>query len=341
MQARGVRFIAHYIDDFITVGAPQSQECQNNVEIMDETFAESGLPVELEKNEGPASTLGVLGLELDTVAMEVRLPREKLENIKAVLRTWRGRKEARKRELLSLIGVLFHACKAVRAGRSFSRRLIDLSTVAKHPDHFIRLGKEARADVEWWVRHCELWNGVSMMSAVKKDHPDLTHTSDASGNWGCGAYCGPRWFMVKCVEPIASLHITVKELAPIVVAAAVWGDSWRGKTVRVYCDNSAVVSIVNRGTTKNQEAMHLIRCLAFIRARFEFHIHALHIKGGENTLADALSRNNLKLFHSLYPQAYSSPATIPEALLDVLMLKKPNWNSRNWTGLWSDIFKTA
>ena len=86
--------------------------------------------------------------------------------------------------------------------------------------------------------------------------------------------------------------------------------------MRVYCDNSAVVSIVNRGTSKNQEAMHLIRCLAFIRARFEFHIHALHIKGGENTLADALSRNNLKLFHSLYPQAYSSPATILSASLD-------------------------
>lgn len=87
---------------------------------------------------------------------------------------------------------------------------------------------------------------------------------------------------LKWVEPIASLHITVKELAPIVVAAAVWGINWRGKTILVECDNSAVVSIINRGTLTEaqrrtmQEAMHLICCLAFIRARFKFHIHAVH-----------------------------------------------------------------
>ena len=80
--------------------------------IMDETSQETGLPIEPEKNEGLATTIGVLGLELDTEALEVRLPKDKLESLKASLAAWRGRKAGRKRELLSLIGVLAHAVRS-------------------------------------------------------------------------------------------------------------------------------------------------------------------------------------------------------------------------------------
>ena len=103
----------------------QQQQCMQCVR-------RPGLPVEPDKDEGPATTITFLGMELDSVALEIRLPQEKLSQLKAVLASWRGRKVCRKRDLLSLIGLLSHACKAVRAGRSFLRRLIDLSTIAKH-----------------------------------------------------------------------------------------------------------------------------------------------------------------------------------------------------------------
>ena len=75
----------------------------------------------------------------------------------------------RKRELLSLIGSLSHACKAVQAGKSFLCRLIDLSTVIRKLDHYVRLSREAR---------------TSMMQTVKGIPPAAVITSDASGNWG-------------------------------------------------------------------------------------------------------------------------------------------------------------
>ena len=43
-----------------------------------------------------------------------------------------GKKACKKRDLLPLIGVLSHATKSVRAGRTFVRRLIDLPTMVKH-----------------------------------------------------------------------------------------------------------------------------------------------------------------------------------------------------------------
>ncbi len=34
MQQRGVRWLFHYIDDFITIGAPLTSECKDNVDVM-------------------------------------------------------------------------------------------------------------------------------------------------------------------------------------------------------------------------------------------------------------------------------------------------------------------
>jgi hypothetical protein len=339
MLHQGATWVDHYVDDFFTVGPPCSDECAKNVDIMHTSCDEADLLVE-PKNLGPATTIGLLGLELDTVAMEVRLPLDKLRRLKALIASWRGRKACRKRDLLSLIGLLTHAGRAVRPGRAYVRRLIGLSTMADNLDQFVRLNREARADLEWWHRFLSVWNGTAMMLAGPNGEPDLTMTSDASGTWGCGAYVGSNWFMLPWTNAIQHLHITVKELAPIVVAAILWGDGWRGKNILARCDNTAVVAIVNSGTSRNPQAMNLMRCLAFLSAKGDFRIQAAHIRGSHNIVADALSRDNLPLFRSCYPQANPDPTPIPPAVLDVLLLREPDWMARDWTEQWSFIVTT-
>ena len=339
MERRGIAHLFHYIDDFITLGTPESAVCSRNSTLMHEICKEMGLPAEPEKDEGPATSITFLGMELDSMAMEIRLPREKLERMRADLYTWRGRKACKKRELLSLIGSLSHACTAVRAGRSFLRRLIDLSTEVKHMDHYVQLNRDARSDIEWWAQFSSSWNGVAIMQDPATQQIEGSITSDASGGWGCGAFSGEEWFMLRWSK---DRHITAKELVPIVIAAAIWGRSWEGKTIQAWCDNAAVViHIVNHGSSRNQEAMHLARCLAFIKAKLGVNIVASHIKRVNNVRADALSRNNPALFRSLHPQALQTPSSIPEALLDLLIVSKPDWTSRRWTELWSTIFQTA
>ncbi len=195
--------------------------------------------------------ISVLGVEVDTVAMVVRLPPGKLNHLQSELACWRTKNVCKKRELLSLIGSLSHACKAIRAGRTFLRRLIDLSTMVRRLERHVRLTISALSDIEWWFQYCAGWNGISMMSSVSRAMPDITILSDASGNWGCGALSGPDWFQLQWVWPISDHHITVKELVPIVLAAAVWGPRWKGKTVRARCDNAAVVSIINSGSSRS------------------------------------------------------------------------------------------
>ena len=99
-----------------------------------------------------------LGVELDTAQCEVRLPQAKLKELMEKVRRLRSMKPCTKRELFSIIGHLSHACRAVRAGRSFLRRLIDLSTTAKQLERRVRLNVAAQADLEqWWGFDCTEW----------------------------------------------------------------------------------------------------------------------------------------------------------------------------------------
>ena len=82
--------------------------------------------------------------------------------------------------------------------------------------------------------------------------------------------------------------------------------------------------------------MHLLRCLFFFSASFEFRIYAKHIRGKHNELADALSRNNLRLFQELRPTV-AQPTPIPSQLVELLITTKPDWLSQDWRHLFRNI----
>ena len=164
---------------------------------------------------------------------------------------------------------------------------------------------------------------------------------DASGSWGCGAFSGDKWFQIKWPQTLKGSHITVKELVPIVLAAAVWGCEQAGQNVIALCDNSAVVAVLRKGNSRGQPVMHLMRCLAFLKAHFQFTPFASHICGKRNDLADAMSRNNSQYFLAQYPQACRNPTPLPPELLDLTIVWMPDWTFQLWTVLWSDIFKQA
>ena len=113
-----------------------------------------------------------------------------------------------------------------------------------------------------------------------------------------------------------------------------WGKEWKGESVLARCDNTAVVAIVNSGTSRNPQAMHLRRCLAFLAARMDFNIRAAHIRGVDNVAADALSRDNAQLFRSCYPQADPQETAVSPEVLDAVLLQDPDWMAKDWTELW-------
>ena len=144
-----------------------------------------GIPLEPVKLEGPTTCLTYLGIEVDTDAMQLRLPPEKLSKLRSLLDIVVGKKAMSNGELQSLVGLLQHATKAVKPERSFMRRIHALLAQAAgriRPDHFIRLNAAARADILWLQTFIEEWNGISLMWVTNTQEPDIPVISDASGN---------------------------------------------------------------------------------------------------------------------------------------------------------------
>ena len=145
MLLKGVKWALHYLDDFLLFGRPHLQECQSALDIGLQTCSELGWEVHVHKVGGPSSCIVFLGIEIDSINSQLRLPTEKLQSLKMELVKWQAKKACSRREFLSLIGQLNHAAKVVRQGtcRTFLRRLIDLSCSAKELHHHIRLNVSA------------------------------------------------------------------------------------------------------------------------------------------------------------------------------------------------------
>ena len=156
-QRRGVTWVEHYLDDFITMGAPNSEECRSNLDRMLSVCRQLGVPVAQEKCAGPTAVMVFLGFELDSNRMVVRLPEEKLRRTLAMVQEWMGKKACKKRELESLLGHLQHAATVVRPGRTFVRRLIELLSTVQTRDRWIRLNASTRSDLMWWLLFMEGW----------------------------------------------------------------------------------------------------------------------------------------------------------------------------------------
>ena len=184
----------------------------------------------------------------------------------------------------------------------------------------MRLNVGARSDLAWWSAFLDGWNGISILAMHQVSSPQHIVVSDASGHWGCGAYHKREWFQLSWAgSAIVDTSIAVKELVPLVAAAAIWGEQWSGDVVMCKCDNQSVVAAIKSRTSHNQTVMHLLRCLFFFEASWDCKLVASYIPGIHNELADDLSRNRLLSFLQKAPAMAPTPCTISQPLRDLLL----------------------
>ena len=78
----------------------------HNLKVFTQVCHQLGVPLALEKVEGPATCLTFLGISIDSHSMLTSLPNEKLERIRNEVSVWLSRKTATKKQILSLMGLL-------------------------------------------------------------------------------------------------------------------------------------------------------------------------------------------------------------------------------------------
>jgi hypothetical protein len=200
-------------------------------------------------------------------------------------------KRVKKIQLQQLIGKLNWAARAVRGGRTFLRRLIDLSNSVKRKHHYIDMNAMAKADLDWWCQFMEVFNGTTCF--IKGEIVPYSEFATDACEIGGGSVYGSDWLYVNwaCDAPeFGSEHINVKELAMVGEAAKRWAPEWAGRHIVVYTDSMVTMYAINKGTSRNPTAMCVLRKLFWLSAMHGFHITARHIPGIDNVASDSISR---------------------------------------------------
>ena len=86
--------------------------------------------------------------------------------------------------------------------------------------------------------------------------------------------------------------------------------------------------------------MHLLCCLFFFEAEFQFSMVATHIPGKVNVLADSLSRDDASSFLQQVRQDVNlKPTAIPTPLLQLLAVQRLDWTSSTWRMMFKSTLK--
>ena len=105
---------------------------------------------------------------------------------------------------------------------------------------------------------------------------------------------------------------------PIVLAFVIWAGRWQRQKILLHTDNIALVSILNKKTSKSKRVMQLLRPMLLQSMLNEIQFKAVHVNGKDNIRCDALSRLQLARFHRNFPEADKNPTTIPAMFRQLL-----------------------
>lgn len=315
-----IKHMLHLLDDFLTVDPPNF-EATRTMAIIKMILKKLHVDWAPHKTIGPANVLEYLGIILDTLAMESRLPSDKLQRLTVMVSEFLQKDKCTQQQLLSLIGHLVFAARVIPAGRSFMSRLFTAAYSVKRLHHRIHLSKEAKADLVMWAKFLKGWDGVSLFLDLQETTaPDMQLYTDASGTLGYGGYFQGQWFQGSWPDSLIesldrAVSISFQELYPIVLAAILWGKSWSRKRVQFLCDNEGTVYILNKGRSKSPDIMKLMRKFTIVAATHSFAYQAKFIPGYKNNIADSLSRFQMDRFRRLAPSAEPKPCPIPSDIM--------------------------
>lgn len=324
--------LIHYLDDYLG-GNLCYASCKSNMQIFQEVMSELGVPLAEEKTEGPTEILVFLGLLLNSKDMTVRIPSEKIAQIREKILYVLSKQKVTLKEMQSLIGSLNFCCRAIAMGRPFCRRLIDKTCGLTKPFHHLRITQGIRRDLQMWLHFFQRHNGISVFhDRLWLSNADVQLFTDSAGGVGLGFgiyfqghWCQAKWPMDWHVSGITD-SITVLELFPIVVAMFLWGSELKNKRILFNCDNLAVVHILNKLTSKSEHVMCLVRLMTLRCLQQNVIIKASHLEGAKNLICDSLSRFQLTRFRELAPEADQNPAQVPSLLWNIFNAESDIWS---------------
>jgi hypothetical protein len=150
--------IDHYLDDFLFAGEGNTDVCNRLMNIFSLVCDRLNVPIANKKTVGPTTVLEYLGLTIDTVNMLVKIPDDKILELKVKISFVLKSKKVTLKVVSRVTYILY---STLPSGRVLSRRIYNAMSNVKKSYHLIRVSKNLKADLLVWSQFLEKFNGIS------------------------------------------------------------------------------------------------------------------------------------------------------------------------------------
>ena len=277
-----------YLDDF--GGAERTEAgAQGALQQLQSIMRELGVVEALHKVCQPAQEMVWLGILYNSVDMRMSIPGPKLEEIMQTLQSWEGRVRATRQEMQSLLGLLQFVASVTPPARLFTNRMLqNLREAPKRGAESLSLG--FKKDLKFFLDLLPHYNGVRIIDKESIQFQEELELDACLS--GCGAFNGTQYYAEQFPTDVVEEGHTIAhlELLNIVVAIKVWADKWRGKKVKVHCDNSNACLAMQTGRSRDNFVQKCVRVIFLFAGRYDMDVTVVHIPGRLLVRADALSR---------------------------------------------------
>ena len=242
MYTKGIDHLFNYIDDFIGVDEPAV--VHSNFQTLLSIMAELGIPISEEKLFPPSEEVPCLGILINIITGTLSIPDDKLHQINQKCLSWGSKTKATKNNCSPLSARWFTFINALnRRGYLLTEFWRSLNW---HQPKVI-LTHDFSKDIAWFNAFLLQFNGRIFFS--KELQKPINNVFLDASLVGLGGVWNDKVY--QCLVPIIDLNYNVSivhfEMINILLALRLWTSEFNSKCLHVYCDNSAVVSILNTG----------------------------------------------------------------------------------------------
>ena len=321
--------MTNYLDDFLFIAITRllcnAMMCQLIL-----LCAEINCPISTDKTEWAAEVIVFLGILLDGRRKILVVPQEKRIKALNMLQLMIQKRKATIKDIQCLTGLLNFISRAIIPGRAFTRfmynklRLTDKNNRLLKQHHHVALDKSFRQDCEVWIDFLSLADKTNLChpfmdidafaTSTQLDFYTDASKSDAKG-FGCVYQDAFTWGVwggfVKKYDP----SIEFLELYVLCMGLLIWSDELRDMRVVIFCDNQAVVQMMNNTSSSCPNCLHLIRLIMLNGLTYNRRVVVKYMPTKENRRADALSRLQFDRFFKLSPNSkYQKPEKLSQLI---------------------------
>ena len=342
--------ITNYLDDFLFI-ALSMMVCNG---MMSEFLClcwDIGCPISEEKMEGAASIMVFLGTLMNGRLQVISILLDKVKKAVDLIQTAISNQKVKIKFVQQLTGTLNFLSHAIVPGRTFTRGMYHKLKLHDKSGRLLRDHHHTYLDSQF-INDCKVWLGF-LMSAYERpgslcrpfsDFDDsvvwttLNLYSDSSLNkkLGYGGIFDDQWFFGQWSEKFIEVNdpsIEFLELFALVVSLTIWVDDPRlqNTRIKIFCDNQAVMHMVNNLTSSCMQCMKLLRILALQGIRNGRRVKVAFSKSKNNVLADALSRLDFARFwHNAPKTMHPTPCEMRVMLWPIEKIWSNSFNILNF-----------